>query len=580
MGAFHSVNNACIDTYQNGIVTAVEVMPVTSWFPEAVKFLNENPGLDVGVHLAITSEWENVKWRPLTHCPSLIDKNGYFFPMMGPNSAYPGQSIKENNWNLSEIEQEFRAQIELTIKNIPHTSHISGHMGSLWFDASVAAMVKKLALEYNLTYLDDSVETKEKFNLYFVGYEGSNANTEKENSFLRMLDTLEPGKNYLFLDHPAYNDTEMQTVGHIGYENVAEDRQGVTELFTSEPIKRKIQEKKIELVTYNQLTKALPRSTPKIEKVDKKKITAYLNAVKENNQELHSLMIVRNGNVVYENWLGDNAANKPHIMNSVSKTFTSMAIGFAVAENRLNVHDKVISFFPDKLPEVISPELAELELFHLLTMTVGHNTDPTYTIWNTQEDWVRQFLAVPIVHKPGSRFVYNSMATYLLSAILQNVTGEKLPDYLYPRLFRPLGITGVTWLESPQGITTGGWGLYITTEDMAKMGQFILQKGQWNGKQLISSSWIEEMSGRQVPSLPAGIKQEELDVSPRDSDWLQGYGYQMWRSRHNSFRADGAGGQFILILPEKNTVIVTTAAINDMQAELNLIWKHLLPALR
>ncbi|MCD7971721.1 MAG: beta-lactamase family protein [Candidatus Azobacteroides sp.] len=291
-------------------------------------------------------------------------------------------------------------------------------------------------------------------------------------------------------------------------------------------------------------------------------------------------MIIRNGKVVYENWFGDHAANKPHIMNSVSKTFTAMAVGFAVAENSIGIHDKVTSFFPDKLPEVISPELAELEIVHLLTMSVGYETDPTYEIWDKEEDWIEQFLAFPIIHKPGSQFVYNSMATYVLSAILQKVTGEKLPDYLYPRLFRPLGITGIIWQESPQGITTGGWGLYITTEDMAKMGQFILQKGVWDGKQLIPASWIEEMSGKQVASLPAGVKQEDLEVSPKDSDWLQGYGYQMWKSRHHSFRADGAGGQFILVLPEKNTVIVTTAAENDMQAELNLIWKYILPALR
>lgn len=502
------------------------------------------------------------------------------FPDDGPHEAYPGQSVKENNWNLQEIEQEFRAQIELTLKNIPHTSHISGHMGSLWLDENVAAMVKRLAAEYHLTYLDNSASAKDRYALSFVGYEGSNSNPEKENSFLRMLEKLEPGKNYLFLDHPAYNDSEMQTVGHIGYENVAQDRQGVTDLFTSEKIKNKIKEKNIQLVTYNDITKSLPRTTPKAEKVNEKKITEYLEAVKKSGQDLHSLMIIRNGKVVYENWFGDHAANKPHIMNSVSKTFTAMAVGFAVAENSIGIHDKVTSFFPDKLPEVISPELAELEIVHLLTMSVGYETDPTYEIWDKEEDWIEQFLAFPIIHKPGSQFVYNSMATYVLSAILQKVTGEKLPDYLYPRLFRPLGITGIIWQESPQGITTGGWGLYITTEDMAKMGQFILQKGVWDGKQLIPASWIEEMSGKQVASLPAGVKQEDLEVSPKDSDWLQGYGYQMWKSRHHSFRADGAGGQFILVLPEKNTVIVTTAAENDMQAELNLIWKYILPALR
>lgn len=151
MGAFHAVNVATIDAYKNGIQTVVEVMPVTAWFPEAVRRLNENPGIDVGIHLAITSEWENIKWRPLTHCPSLTDENGYFYPMMSPHKAYPGQSILENKWDIDEIEQEFRAQIELTLKNIPQASHLSGHMGALNFDPKVLALSHKLALEYNLT---------------------------------------------------------------------------------------------------------------------------------------------------------------------------------------------------------------------------------------------------------------------------------------------------------------------------------------------------------------------------------------------------------------------------------------------
>ena len=127
LGAFHSVNEACIKTYRNGIARSVEVMPVAAWYPEAVKMLKENPGLDVGLHLVITSEWENVKWRPLTHCPSLTDENGYFYPMMSANPAYPGQSIMENKWDIKEIEQEFRAQIEMALKNIPQLSHLSGH---------------------------------------------------------------------------------------------------------------------------------------------------------------------------------------------------------------------------------------------------------------------------------------------------------------------------------------------------------------------------------------------------------------------------------------------------------------------
>ncbi len=583
MGSFHAANVASIETAVNGIETSIEVMVVTPWFPEAVRMLRDNPGIDVGLHLTITSEWDNIKWRPLTPCPSLTDANGYFFPMMGANKAYPGLAIMENKWNIAEIEQEFRAQIELGLKNIPQISHLSGHMGSTGFDAEVVRLVKRLAQEYNLPAMD-RMDAMKEFGFSYAGYDGPTKTlAEKESSFIKMLDKLEGGKTYMFVDHPALDNAEMQTVGHIGYEHVAVDRQGVTDLFKSAKVKQAIAGKGIELINFNDLTKALPRSTPAAEKVNAKAIDNYFDAVKKAGQDLHSLMIVRHGKVVAERWLGDNAANKPHILNSVSKTYTATAVGFAVAEGRIKVTDKVISFFPGDLPAEVTPYLREMEIRHLLTMSCGHDTDPTRMAFGDagkEIDWVKAFLAYPIEHKPGTVFCYNSLGTYMLSAIVQQVTGQKVIDYLYPRLFRPLGIVGANWQESPQGINAGGWGLYVKTEDMAKLGQFILQKGQWNGKQLLPEAWFDEATTSHIASLPAGVKREDLKVKPKDSDWLQGYGYQMWRCRHNAFRADGANGQYIIILPEKDAVIVTTANIRDMQGEINLIWQYLLPALK
>ncbi len=576
MGSFQSSNLACMEGYKNGIQTSIEVMAVAPWFPEAAKLLKENPGIDVGLHLTITSEWDNIKWRPLTHCPSLTDSNGYFLPMMFPNPNYPGLSIKESKWTLAEIEQEFRAQIELALKNIPHISHLSGHMLSNAFDPEVQKLTERLADEYNLpiNLTDTGYGTK----VEYVRYDGlSQTSAEKEESFIRMLQKLEAGKSYLFVDHPALDDAEMKAVHHIGYEQVAADRQGVTNLFTSDKVKQAIRDKGIQLISYNELTKALPRSTPQAEKVNPKNITNYLKAVKESGQDLHSLMILRHGKVVFEQWMGDNAANKNHILNSVSKTFTATAIGFAVAENRIKVTDKVISFFPDDLPAEISPNLAEMEIRHLLTMSCGHDTDPTSAIRKEDLSWERKFLATPVVHKPGTKFVYNSVGTYMLSAIIQKVTGQKVLDYLYPRLFRPLGITGAEWQSSPTNINAGGWGLFIKTEDMAKMGQFLLQKGKWNGKQLLPESWFDEATRVHIYQTPSSLPPKGKEL---DSDWTQGYGYQLWRCRHNAFRADGANGQYIIVIPEKDAVIVTTANIGDMQAEINLIWKHLLPALR
>jgi CubicO group peptidase (beta-lactamase class C family)/predicted glycoside hydrolase/deacetylase ChbG (UPF0249 family) len=580
MGAFHSANVASVECYRNGIETSVEVMAVAPWFPEAARMLRENPGLDVGLHLVLTSEWDNIKWRPLTQCPSLTDRNGYFYPMMSPNPAYPGQSLAEIPWNLAEIEQEFRAQIELALKNVPQISHISGHMLSTGFHKDVAVLAKRLGMEYNIPAVDYAA-APEEYNFSYVGYDGpSKTPAEKEASFLSLLNRLEKGKTYMFLDHPAYRSDEMQTVGHTGYENVAEDRQGVTDLFTSDKVKQAIKEKGIGLIHYNDLLKALPRSNFATEKVDGKAIPKYLEAVQKAGQDLHSLMILRHGKVVYEQWLGEHAASKPHALHSVSKTFTATAVGFAVAEGRLKVTDKVISFFPDKLPAEVNSHLKDLEIRHLLTMSSGHDVEPGDFRQAATTDWVEGFLAAPLVHKPGTFFVYNSLGTYVLSAIVQKVTGEKLIDYLYPRLFRPLGITGAVWDESPQGINTGGWGLYLKTEDLARMGLFILRKGNWNGKQLLPEAWFDEATSSHIASLPAGRRPEQINAKTKETDWLQGYGYQMWRSRHNSFRADGANGQYILILPEKDAVIVTTAHITDMQDELNLIWKYLLPAFK
>jgi predicted glycoside hydrolase/deacetylase ChbG (UPF0249 family) len=261
MGSTHASNVACIESYKNGIERSIEVMVVTPWFPEAVKLLRENPGVDVGLHLTITSEWDNLKWRPLTNCPSLTDSNGYFFPMMQPNSNYPGLALSENKWELNEIEKEFRAQIEMALKNIPRISHLSGHMGSTSFDKKVAEMIRHLAGEYNLA--DISTDPKADYGIIGIGYNGPNKTLkDKEESFIKMICTLEPGKIYMFLDHPALNNSEMEGVHHIGNENVAQDRQEVTDLFTNKNVKETIKEKGILLIGYNDVTeKLLPKTS-------------------------------------------------------------------------------------------------------------------------------------------------------------------------------------------------------------------------------------------------------------------------------------------------------------------------------
>ncbi|MDB5200389.1 MAG: ChbG/HpnK family deacetylase [Chitinophagaceae bacterium] len=248
MGYTHSGNVALIKSYQEGIETSIEVIVASPWFPEAVKLLRQNPGVDVGIHLAITSEWENIKWRPLSDCASLKDSNGYFYPMVYPNKNYPGKSIQENHWNVTDIEKEFRAQIELALKKLPRISHISAHMGCTDITGEVKALTKKLAKEYNIDIDPDD------YHVVSAYYEGpSKTAAQKMQSFLSMLNKLEAGKTYLFLDHPGINNEELRAVYHIGYENVAEDRQGVTDLFTSTKVKTLIKQRGIELIGYKDL---------------------------------------------------------------------------------------------------------------------------------------------------------------------------------------------------------------------------------------------------------------------------------------------------------------------------------------
>lgn len=323
---------------------------------------------------------------------------------------------------------------------------------------------------------------------------------------------------------------------------------------------------------------ALPRAKATTE-LDKA-FGEYLAAVEAAGQDLHSIMIVKDGKVVKEHWMGEGAPDKLHILNSVSKTFTSTAVGLAIAEGRLSLSDKVVDLFPEKLPAEVSDNLKKVEVRHLLTMSGGHDTEPSRRTMPEGADWVEAFLAHPFDHEPGTYFWYNNMGTYMLSAIVQKVTGEKVIDYLTPRLFEPLAIEGATWQESPQGINVGGWGLYLKTEDLAKMGQLILRRGEWNGKQIVPAEWIDEMTTAHIDSRPAGMRPEQITFKAEDSDWLQGYGYQMWRCRHGAVRADGANGQYIIVMPEQNVVIAMTANIGDMQGEINLVWEHLLAALK
>ncbi|HPF52179.1 MAG TPA: serine hydrolase [Draconibacterium sp.] len=318
----------------------------------------------------------------------------------------------------------------------------------------------------------------------------------------------------------------------------------------------------------------LPQSTPEAEGVSSQSIIDFLNTVENSQNELQSFMFVRHGKVIAEGWWDPYKPELKHTLYSLSKSFTSTAIGFAVGENLLSVNDKVISFFPDELPDMISNNLAKLEVRHLLTMSVGQDPEPTFSIISTY-NWVKEFLATPIVHEPGTKFLYNTAATYMLAAIIHKVTGENVVDYLQPRLFEPLAITGADWEIDPKEVNTGGWGLRLKTEDLAKFGQLYLQNGVWNGKQVLPEGWAKEATTKKIDQNPDATPEELAE-----NDWLQGYGYKFWRSRHNSFRGDGAYGQYVLVFPEEDAVIAITAETQNMQNELDLVFDNLLPGMK
>jgi chitin disaccharide deacetylase len=250
MGSSQASNEAAIRCFRDGVMRDVELMAVGPWFPQAVRLLRENPGLDVGLHLALTSEWDNVKWRPLTTAPSLAGRDGYFHPMIWPHPHYGKErALREQPWKLDEIERELRAQIELTRREVPHLSHVSDHMGFQSLGPEVAALVKRLAVEHGLDIDPEALGAR------WIGWDGKPATpAEKVASLVRLLEKLEPG-TWLFVDHPALDTPEMRAVGHAGYENVAADRQGVTDAWTSGAVKEVVKRRRIDLIGYRDLAK-------------------------------------------------------------------------------------------------------------------------------------------------------------------------------------------------------------------------------------------------------------------------------------------------------------------------------------
>jgi CubicO group peptidase (beta-lactamase class C family) len=315
----------------------------------------------------------------------------------------------------------------------------------------------------------------------------------------------------------------------------------------------------------------LPRTSPERQGIASSALLGFVQALDSQLRELHSFMLLRHGSVVAEGWWSPYRRDYPHMIFSLSKSFTSTAVGLAVAEGCFSIDDPVLSFFPDEATIEGTAHLAAMRVRHLLSMTTGHAVDTwAYMVDRPDGDWIKGFFAVPVVHASGTHFLYNTGATYILAAIVQRATGTKLIDYLEPRLFAPLGIQRAAWDESPQGIAHGGVGLRLTTEDIARFGQVYLQNGIWQGRRLLPEAWIAEATTSQI-----------APIADPHNDWAQGYGYQFWRCRHGAYRGDGVFGQYCIVMPEQDAVLAITGGLDVFDAPLllDLVWDYLLPAM-
>ena len=324
------------------------------------------------------------------------------------------------------------------------------------------------------------------------------------------------------------------------------------------------------------------RSTPEAEGVDSHTLKTLLEYLKNPEMGIHSFMAVRHGKVISEAYWTPYAPEKPHTLFSTSKTFTGLAVGFAVQDGLLSLEDHVVDFFPERLPSKPGGNMQKMKVKHLLTMSTGFAKDPHDFPWPRPDDvngtgphcchqgielplidWVRNFFDHYVAYEPGTEFVYCTHATYMLSAIVQKVTGRTVSDYMNEKLFEPLGIGHPFWEEGPDGITVGGWGLMLTTEQMAVVGQFMLNEGQWKGRQLLSKEWIQDAT------------RAHLDMKHLDEPHMAGYGYQIWvDEREGSFMFRGAFGQMIVVVPGKDLVLSWTSGAGGKAREdmMEVLW--------
>ncbi|WP_227793344.1 serine hydrolase domain-containing protein [Paenibacillus guangzhouensis] len=295
----------------------------------------------------------------------------------------------------------------------------------------------------------------------------------------------------------------------------------------------------------------------------------FVQYIKQNKLHVHTVRVLQGENL---RWSWDETKDMRRVQHSISKSFTCMAVGIAIAEGKLSLDTKLREVFPQHMQESsVEPALqpGEITLRNLLRMSSGHQNPPLWAEERaslTERDWVKYYMSLPLDWAPGSQFMYSSGDTFMISAMVQAAVGETVRDYLVPRLFEPLGIHDACWETSPLGVTLGCAGLSISTEELSRFGQMLLQRGMWQGQQLVPAAWIDLVTRKQI-------------ANGGPADWGQGYGYQFWMCSHGAYRADGAHGQFCIVLPEREAVIAINSKEDNMQGILDGVWAEILPAL-
>lgn len=319
----------------------------------------------------------------------------------------------------------------------------------------------------------------------------------------------------------------------------------------------------------------LPRSTPDAEGVSSLAIGALLDRLAEKSVECHSVMVVRHGRIVAEGWWAPYSAGQPHLLYSLTKSFTSIAVGVAIGDGVLSLDDRVVDVLPDHVPDDVSTQARRITVRHLLSMTAGHATDSLEEAWRLEpDDLVTGFLRGPFAAPEGTLHTYDNATTFVLARMVERVTGKALPEFLDERLFTPMGIEGAEWDTVASGLAFGFHGLHLTTEAIAAFGELLLRDGLWRGRQLVPREYVELATRKQIAS-------RHYSEGGDGADFLRGYGYQFWMARHG-FHGSGAYGQHLVVVPSHDLLVVVTSAQREVQQAqdvLDAIWECVLPGI-